>query len=29
VSRHIIDQSDARKLARALAYDLTRSCYGL
>jgi glucuronate isomerase len=29
VSRHIIDKSDAHELARALAYDLAKSCYGL
>ena len=29
VSRHIIDKNDARDLARALAYDLAKSCYRL
>ena len=28
-SRHIIDKSDAHELARALAYDLAKICYGL
>jgi len=29
VSRHVIDKSDAHELARALAYDLAKTCYGL
>ena len=29
VSRHIIDASDARELARMLAYDLARKSYKL
>jgi len=29
VSRHVVDKSDARELARSLAYDLAKSCYRL
>jgi glucuronate isomerase len=29
VARHVIDESDARRMARALAYDLAKQTYGL
>jgi len=29
VARHVIDQSDARDMARALAYDLAKQTYHL
>ena len=29
VARHVIDESDARPMARALAYDLAKQTYHL